>query len=75
MFLYRANAAATEFVVNGFLHGTPRDGGRCRGQSAAVKVSYNSSDRKGYALMNATADRLKAAPGFKYSGRQGASKT
>jgi hypothetical protein len=40
-----------------------------------VKVSYNTSDKKWHATMNATADQLKAAPEFKYSGRWDASKT
>jgi|HubBroStandDraft_1064217.scaffolds.fasta_scaffold349970_1 hypothetical protein len=34
---------------------------------SAVKVSYNDSDKKWHAAMNATADQLKAAPEFKYS--------
>jgi len=42
---------------------------------SAVKVSYNASDKKWHATMNATADQLKAAPEFKYSGRWDASKT
>jgi sporulation protein YlmC with PRC-barrel domain len=42
---------------------------------SAVKVSYNSSDKKWHATMNATADQLKAAPEFKYSGRWDANKT
>jgi hypothetical protein len=33
---------------------------------SAVKVSYNDSDKKWHAAMNATADQLKAAPEFKY---------
>ncbi len=40
-----------------------------------VKVTYNESDKKWHASMNATADQLKAAPEFKYSGRWEASKT
>jgi sporulation protein YlmC with PRC-barrel domain len=36
---------------------------------AAVNVTYNKSDNKWHASMNATADQLKAAPEFKYSGR------
>ena len=35
---------------------------------AAVKVSYNSSEKKWHAEMNANADQLKAAPEFKYTG-------
>jgi sporulation protein YlmC with PRC-barrel domain len=42
---------------------------------SAVKVSYNSSDKKWHASMNATSDQLKAAPEFKYSGRWDANKT
>jgi sporulation protein YlmC with PRC-barrel domain len=42
---------------------------------SAVKVSYNTSDKKWHASMNATADQLKAAPEFKYSGRWDANKT
>jgi hypothetical protein len=42
---------------------------------SSVKVSYNSSDKKWHASMNASADQLKAAPEFKYSGRWDASKT
>jgi hypothetical protein len=34
---------------------------------SAVKVSYNDSDKKWHAAMNATADQLKAAPEYKYS--------
>jgi hypothetical protein len=37
---------------------------------SAVKVSYNESDKKWHASMSATADQLKAAPEFKYAGRQ-----
>jgi sporulation protein YlmC with PRC-barrel domain len=40
-----------------------------------VKVSYNSSDKKWHATMNASADQLKAAPEFKYNGRWNASKS
>lgn len=36
---------------------------------SSVKVSYNDSDKKWHASMNATAEQLKAAPEFKYSGR------
>jgi sporulation protein YlmC with PRC-barrel domain len=41
----------------------------------AVKVSYNDSDKKWHASMNATADQLKAAPEFKYTGRFEANRT
>lgn len=37
---------------------------------SAVKVSYNETDKKWHASMNASADQLKAAPEFKYTGRQ-----
>jgi sporulation protein YlmC with PRC-barrel domain len=40
-----------------------------------VKVSYNDSDKKWHATMNATADQLKAPPEFKYTGRWNASKS
>ena len=43
--------------------------------SSEVKVSYNNSDKKWHATMNATADQLKAAPEFKYTGRWNASKS
>lgn len=39
-----------------------------------VKVTYNDSEKKWHASMNATTDELKAAPEFKYSGRWSASK-
>lgn len=42
---------------------------------AAVKVTYNGSEKKWHASMNATADQLKSAPEFKYSGRWSASKS
>jgi hypothetical protein len=42
---------------------------------SAVKVTYDDSDKKWHATMNATTDQLKAAPEFKYSGRWSASKT
>lgn len=42
---------------------------------SAVKVNYDASDKKWHATMNATADQLKAAPEFKYSGRWEANKT
>jgi len=41
---------------------------------SAVKVTYNDSDKKWHASMNATTDQLKAAPEFKYSGRWSASR-
>lgn len=40
-----------------------------------IKVSYNDSDKKWHASMNATADQLKAAPEFKYEGRWNASRS
>ena len=40
-----------------------------------VKVSYNETDKKWHATMNATADELKAAPQFKYDGRWNASRS
>jgi sporulation protein YlmC with PRC-barrel domain len=40
-----------------------------------IKISYNDSEKKWHATMNATADQLKAAPEFKYSGRWNASKS
>jgi sporulation protein YlmC with PRC-barrel domain len=40
-----------------------------------IKVSYNDSDKKWHATMNATADQLKAAPEFKYNGPWNASKS
>jgi sporulation protein YlmC with PRC-barrel domain len=42
---------------------------------SAVKVTYNDSDKKWHASMNANADQLKSAPEFKYSGRWNASRT
>ncbi len=42
---------------------------------SAVKVSYNGSDKKWHASMNASADQLKAAPEFKYAGRWDANRT
>jgi sporulation protein YlmC with PRC-barrel domain len=36
---------------------------------SAVKVSYNTADKKWHAAMNTSADQLKAAPEFKYAGR------
>ncbi|HET7885266.1 MAG TPA: PRC-barrel domain-containing protein [Bradyrhizobium sp.] len=41
----------------------------------AVKITYNDQDKKWHASMNATADQLKAAPEFKYSGRWQSNKT
>ncbi|MGO9429053.1 PRC-barrel domain-containing protein [Rhodoblastus sp.] len=40
---------------------------------SALNITYNSTDKKWHAAMNATADQLKAAPEFKYSGVQHAS--
>jgi sporulation protein YlmC with PRC-barrel domain len=40
-----------------------------------VKISYNESDKRWHATMNATANQLKAAPEFKYTGRWNASKS
>jgi sporulation protein YlmC with PRC-barrel domain len=40
-----------------------------------IKVSYNDSDKKWHATTNATADQLKAAPEFKYTGHWNASKS
>ena len=42
---------------------------------ADIKVSYNGSDKKWHATMNATAEQLKSAPEFKYTGRWNASKS
>lgn len=36
----------------------------------AVKVTYNTGDKKWHATMNATADQLKNAPEFKYMGNK-----
>lgn len=41
----------------------------------AVNVSYNDHDKKWHATMNASADQLKAAPEFKYTGRWQSNKT
>jgi sporulation protein YlmC with PRC-barrel domain len=41
---------------------------------SAVKVSYSDSDKKWHATLNASADQLKSAPEFKYSGPWKASK-
>jgi sporulation protein YlmC with PRC-barrel domain len=43
--------------------------------SSAVKVSYNHQDKKWHATMNATADQLKSAPEFKYTGRWQSNRT
>jgi sporulation protein YlmC with PRC-barrel domain len=40
-----------------------------------VKISYNDSDKKWHATMNATANQLKSAPEFQYNGRWNASKS
>ena len=42
---------------------------------SAVKVTYNENDKKWHASMNATADQLRAAPEFKYSGRWQSNRT
>ena len=42
---------------------------------AEIKVSYNGSDKKWHATINATAEQLKSAPEFKYNGRWSASKS
>jgi len=42
---------------------------------ADIKVSYNGSDKKWHATMNATAEQLKSAAEFKYNGRWNASKS
>jgi sporulation protein YlmC with PRC-barrel domain len=42
---------------------------------AAVKVTYSDSDKKWHAKMNVTADQLKAAPEFKYTGRWSSNRT
>jgi sporulation protein YlmC with PRC-barrel domain len=42
---------------------------------SAVNVTYNDGDKKWHASMNATADQLKAAPEFKYTGKWSASRT
>ena len=33
---------------------------------SAVKITYNSSEKKWHASMNATVDQVKSAPEFKY---------
>ena len=42
---------------------------------SALSVGYNTSNQKWTATMNATADQLKAAPEFKYTGRWNAGKS
>ncbi len=42
---------------------------------ADVKISYNDSDKKRQASMNATSDQLKSAPEFKYTSRFNAGKS
>jgi hypothetical protein len=42
---------------------------------SAITVTYSDSDKKWHAAMNATADQLKAAPEFKYSGRWSGSRS
>jgi PRC-barrel domain protein len=42
---------------------------------SALKITYNESDKKWHASMNATADQLKSAPEFKYTGRWQSSRT
>ena len=42
---------------------------------SAVKVSYNDNDKKWHATMDASADQLKSAPEFKYTGRWDSSRT
>ena len=41
---------------------------------SSVKVTYNDSDKKWHASMNANLGQLKSAPEFKYSGRWSATK-
>jgi hypothetical protein len=36
---------------------------------SAINLSFNTSDRKWHATMNATAEQLKAAPEYKYSSK------
>lgn len=43
--------------------------------SQAVKITYNDQDKKWHATMNASADQLKAAPEFKYTGRWQSNRT
>ncbi len=40
-----------------------------------VMVTYNDSDKKWHATINTSAEQLKSAPEFKYSGRWSASRT
>jgi hypothetical protein len=42
---------------------------------SAVKVTYSDADKKWHASMNATADQLKAAPEFKYTGKWSSTRT
>jgi sporulation protein YlmC with PRC-barrel domain len=42
---------------------------------SAITVTYSDSDKKWHAAMDATADQLKAAPEFKYSGRWSGSRS
>jgi sporulation protein YlmC with PRC-barrel domain len=42
---------------------------------ANIQVTYNESDKKWHAEMSASAEQLKAAPEFKYTGRWNASKS
>ena len=42
--------------------------------SDALKIAYNPGDKAWHATMNATADQLKAAPEFKYTGDRAANK-
>ena len=42
---------------------------------SSVKVTYNDSDKKWHASMNANADQLKNAPEFKYTGKWSGSRT
>ena len=42
---------------------------------SAITVTYSETDKKWHAAMDATADQLKAAPEFKYSGRWSGSRS
>jgi hypothetical protein len=42
---------------------------------SAITVTYSDSDKKWHAAMNATAEQLKAAPEFKYTGRWSGSRS
>jgi sporulation protein YlmC with PRC-barrel domain len=42
---------------------------------SAVKVTYNDTDKKWHATMNANADQLKNSPEFKYTGKWSGSRT